>query len=58
MKYIATFIIAAVIGAHLEQPHYTMTNGCVSIKVPTAIYHDALDAGLFDWMDMQCEVAS
>lgn len=56
--HLAVFAAAAFTGAQAEQPHLTMTNGCVDIAVPTAIYHDALEAGLRDWMDMQCGAVS
>ena len=57
--YGAVFIIATFAGVvTADASAYRMTNGCVSINVPAAIYHDALDAGLFEWMDMQCGVTS
>lgn len=52
--YIAAFFTAITISASADQPHRTMSNGCVTIAVPTAVYQDALEAGLREWMDMQC----
>ena len=57
--YITAFIIAAAIGAKADPAHRTFEiAGCdIKIKVPVALYQDALDAGLREWVAVQCRIA-
>ena len=53
MFYTIAFLISAF-AASAEQPHVTVLGDCMEIKVPTAIYHDAVAAGLRDFLAAQC----
>ena len=57
--YIATFTIAATIGSQADQAYRTLevAHCDVKINVPTAIYAEALDAGVVAWLAAQCTYA-
>lgn len=57
--YITAFIIGVAITANANPAHRTFeVAGCdIKIKVPIALYQDALDAGLREWVATQCGIA-